>query len=427
MGRMSEDLTGGYRSIDPREFIDPPYIPCPRCDGQEFGVLTIEDHHYSRRCKSCWHTVRYKLPSISKKLIYLDQFAISNLLFADERASNQYNLTKTVDGFWQEMLTELRMLLWLQLVVCPMSSAHDDESSLARFREPLRRANIAFSEGVSFHDFHTIKRWQLVERCRTWLGGVTDGRAELVARDVLNQDPDVWTEKYQIMVNYHDLPGYLEELEHTRSEVANGISSVFQTWKASPEVSWEKRFDQEALSFGPAVLKQWEDHFSEGIAIDLGLLERRPDRMFAPHQALLANLVRELNARGVSDDKLWPRINDFMRSETLKSVPFIKISAALWASLARKAAHQDKLPTKGFSTDVETISCLLPFCDAMFLDVECWNYLRELKTSGRLSYAAQVFSVRTKDEFLSYLSQIRESASSAHVRQVHELYGVQGS
>ncbi len=40
----------------------------------------IGDHQYSRRCINCWFDKRFPLPKLSKKVIYLDQFVISNMM-----------------------------------------------------------------------------------------------------------------------------------------------------------------------------------------------------------------------------------------------------------------------------------------------------------------------------------------------------------
>ena len=112
-----------------------------------------------------------------------------------------------------------------------------------------------------------------------------------------------------------------------------------------------------------------------------------------------------------------PTLSAFLHSPSLKLVPFNRIAAALYATVAKKAPHQKKLPTKGFAMDVDMISCLLPYCDAMFLDVECWGYLSELKRSGRISYDARVFSLRNKEEFGDYLEEL--SAGVSQIGRAH--------
>ena len=102
--------------------------------------------------------------------------------------------------------------------------------------------------------------------------------------------------------------------------------------------------------------------------------------------------------------------------------PSSSFESPLYGLVSLRRSH--KLPTKGFFTDVDVISCLLPYCDAMFLDVECWSYLSELKRSGKLSYDARVFSLRTKNEFADYLDGLSARASLEHRRLVREIYNV---
>ena len=66
--------------IDPRIFISNPYVTCPKCRKEGFGVLMIDGRHYTRRCRECWHTENIDLPPIRKKIIYIDQFAISGMM-----------------------------------------------------------------------------------------------------------------------------------------------------------------------------------------------------------------------------------------------------------------------------------------------------------------------------------------------------------
>src|SRR5882762_7984011 len=121
-------------TIDPRDFISGPFRKCPKCGAEQFGVLMVSGKHYIRRCRerACWHTQRINLPGISKKIIYLDQFAISNMMKAlnpevkgHERAA--------ADPLWRELFEALDVVCKLQLVVCPDSNEHRNESLLSPF------------------------------------------------------------------------------------------------------------------------------------------------------------------------------------------------------------------------------------------------------------------------------------------------------
>ena len=422
---VTTDPNDRYVRIDPRDFINPPFISCPKCGQNEYGILSIYDHGFSRRCRACWFTSHAELPPIRKTLVYLDQFAISNLMFADTKAGVERGLNKSVDPFWHLLFAKLNGLLILQLVVCPQSSAHDRESILSRHHLSLRQTFEALSLGVFFYDFETIKRFQLSEHLQHWLRGQHNRISEITARRVLHSDPHVWTDRFLITVDLGQVPGYVEAVRAEREAVYEAFSGVFQRWKENSHVPWEQWFEEEALDYGPSILKTY--------LRDLGKLRevhgsRRPlseDDVFPTQsQKLVSLLLLEIRDAGVAEDQVWPRLFEFLHSPSLKLVPFNRISAALYASVAKKAPHQNKLPTKGFFIDVDVISCLLPYCNAMFLDVECWSYLRELKRSGKLSYGARVFSLRNKDEFADYLEGLAAGLSSEHHRLVREIYGL---
>ena len=96
----------------------------------------------------------------------------------------------------------------------------------------------------------------------------------------------------------------------------------------------------------------------------------------------------------------------------------------LYAALARKAANgQKRIPGVSFFNDVKTISTLMPYCDAMFIDKECASLLQEEPLRSRIQYETQVFSLATKDRFLEYLNGIKDSATKEHLDKVKEVYG----
>jgi uncharacterized Zn finger protein len=87
--------------IDPKDFISPPYITCPNCEKEDvFGVLMISGNRYTRRCRECWFDESYSLPQLSKTIIYLDQFAISEMMKA---LNAELGKSRKVDKFWSSI------------------------------------------------------------------------------------------------------------------------------------------------------------------------------------------------------------------------------------------------------------------------------------------------------------------------------------
>ncbi len=110
--------------------------------------------------------------------------------------------------------------------------------------------------------------------------------------------------------------------------------------------------------------------------------------------------------------------------EATGDTPFRQIAASFYASTAKKAAAQVKPPTQGFNNDIDVMSCLLPYCDAMFTDNEMANFWREIQgTPTRcLPFRTEVFSLSRKEEFLSYLDQLERAVPDEQRRIASGIY-----
>ena len=157
-----------------------------------------------------------------------------------------------------------------------------------------------------------------------------------------------------------------------------------------------------------------------------GLIPFKPGA-FLPGFAnkVLYVIIKRLKRKGISEEKdINKKLNEFLCSETFEDVSYIKISSMLYAAMARRANKGKKEPPgRGFLNDVEVISTLLPYCDAMFIDKECRSLLLEKPLCDNITYDTKIFSPKNKEEFLAYLDQIRQSTSEAHLKVVEEVYG----
>jgi hypothetical protein len=117
-------------------------------------------------------------------------------------------------------------------------------------------------------------------------------------------------------------------------------------------------------------------------------------------------------------------IAEFLRTGVMNDAPFNVIAASLFASLSQKAAAgQKRPPNQGTNNDVNMLSTLLPYCDAMFVDNECRALWQNIPRNYKLPYPCALFSPNIGDEFLQYLNKIRDSAPAEHLKIVSEIYG----
>lgn len=415
--------------FDPRIFISPPYIKCPKCGKDSFGILTIYNNHYCRRCRECSYprgtepVASYPLPELNKKIIYLDQFAISNMMKALNPQTKPYQ-KGTLDEFWVKLFKRLDSLCKLQLIICPDSGFHTDESILSPYFEPLKRMYELLSHGVSFYDHETIKRFQIYEHAINWISGKAGKELNLDVHSVVHRKINAWQDRLIISVNLQYGLDWIDDLRKTREKTHKGWNEVFKRWQSEKNKTFDDWFEEESTAFGKVTLQICLNYIKRSAKISTGHVEPTVNDIFSPPSFILIHSIHDAFRKvGIQDSDIWPKTVEYLTS-SLKDVPFIEISSMLYASLARKAAAgRKKPPNQGMANDIKIISVLLPYCDVMSIDNECHAYLKEQPLRDAIAYGTAVFSQNTKDEFLNYLDEIELKAPKEHLDKVNEVYG----
>jgi hypothetical protein len=154
-------------------------------------------------------------------------------------------------------------------------------------------------------------------------------------------------------------------------------------------------------------------------------LQSIDDMVPAPIMGLFNELFGRFCANAESHEAAGKRMSEFLVSDEILDLPFVQIQSALYATMAKKAASQIKLPTQGFSVDVDAMSCLLPYCDAMFMDREVVGLWRDVQSSPsrRLPYDTKLFSMVSKSEFLSYLDGLEQAVPDEQRKYSDEVLG----
>lgn len=413
-------------TIDPRDFITAPYSACPKCNGSQYGLLMIQGTRYTRRCKECWHTASADLPPVHKKVLYFDQFALSNMM----KAISEGTRSKTrhaLDPFWRELFDQVYALCRLQLVTCPSSTVHQDESLLSPFFEALREMYNLLGHGAMFMDVETIQRFEIHDHASWWINpGRTDPYRSSIKREtVLYGDINVWNDRMFVTVNRTFEPKWIDELRAMRSKGHDGVTAIFKRWSTEKAKSFDDWYAEELAGVGHVIVTEYAKYLKRHLHAVFGLDYDTVNDLFPPSYVLLMHSVLDqFKAARVPDDELLQKAIEYFRSPLHSLVPFEHISALLYAAIARKAASgRKKPPNRGTMMDVQVLSTLLPFCDVMFIDNECNAYLQEEPLRSRLGFATRTFSLNTKDEFLAYLKSLRDAASTSHLAIVEELYG----
>ena len=419
-------------SFNPRNMISPPFKSCPACGKEEFGVHLISANRYMRRCRDCWHNQYFPLPKLRKKIIYLDQFVVSNLMKLDNPGL-QRNDRLTKETFWTELLDLLLQLREMQLICCPNSGSHEAESRISLFNDELKKTYEALSGGIKFKSFHDISTDQIGELALAWSEN-REPQFDFDPRHVLTKDPDEWAERFYIVFgnNPFVIPA---ELQEARDEMESHISRLFRDVWAKENRTFRYWYDLERKEYQghlrKAVIKSQQNRIQTMLAFRPGVemsLEEMGKMMLSPAEALhegLKHIMRFPRDGGERSPEERDRMEkSFGDANRISEAPFVKLQALMYASLAMRAAGgQKELPNEGTNTDIETVAHLLPYCDAMLMDNGCRSLLLNVPMELRPVDAAKVFSPNVKEEFLAYLRSIRDGVTAEHVAVLREVYG----
>jgi len=417
-----------YVTFSPKDFIHGPYVDCPKCGAKTFGVLTIGARQYTRRCSECFYphphrsesSEGYPLPALKKKVIYVDQFAISNMMKVLNATTKAH---QRIDPFWKVLFEKLDTLCKLQLIICPDSHSHRNESLLAPSYEHLRRMYELLSHGVTFYDSWTIKSFQILRRLSVWLGEVKE--PELDVRTIVHGEINAWQERCILSIGGLG-DDIVEEIRASRDQLDEALAPIFKRWQTEGGKPFEFWYEQERKATARVLVELYQQQVTRAALASVGLTPFSLGS-FMPNAAsrVIFSIKERMRKSGIPEDTIQAKLIEFLASDVFEDAPYIKISAMLYAAMARQAAAgRKKPPGRGFSADVDTISALLLYCDAMFVDNEMYQFLHEEPIRNEIKkYKTSVFCLKVRDGFLQYLDQIKASAPRRHLQKVEEVYG----
>ena len=416
--------------FDPRVFISKPYLRCPKCHKAEaFGTNWISGNGFTRRCKECFFIEGYKLPKLNKTVIYLDQFVISLMMKA---INEKLGKTKTTPSFWLALFEKIDRLLKLQLIICPDSTFHQDESAPYQF-DAHRRMYEHLSNGSSFYNPGTIRRFQIADYFRQMIRGVERPASKLERNHVIRGHYNDWQERIRLSVNFNIKAEELEQLKTTKAKINQALAQLFDAWKKEKDKKYKDWFIEEVMSYGQAIVRQHFDNLSKIYLVSIGKLPATAEEYFnlmmSDANTIIYSLQRYLpETKDPNETKEnLKKVIDFLLSEKMADIPSIRLTAQLWSALTDQFAHggRENNPGDGIANDISMVSTILPYCDAMFIDREMHGLLKhtEVAKDVEKKYKTKIYSTANKQEFMEHLNSIESAASKAHLDKVKEVYG----
>lgn len=393
-------------SLDPiqlRETTD-----CPACGASvALRPRGVFGQCWMKQCAACGYHKHWRFPKITKKIIYLDQFVISNMVKAKQR-------------IWTELHTKLSTLAGLQLVVCPYSDIHQDESLLSHsLRDELKEMYRSFGGDNHFLATRFIEQSQLLTSIRQWLGASQTEDERPGWCDAFDHDPHYWTSDLQVFANLPAHEPWVTNLRKRKQTLHADLESVCDNWQVE-----DRRFDRdverETISYGRMLMKIYRE--LEG----LGLYRFNPYTPpgIQPGVMLVHALAVEAHKARPDESDPLAVVEQFFKSDKASNTPFLYINSRLWATIAQKVRNQKgpRKPKPSDSYDVKAIATYAPYCEAMYVDNEFHSMASQKNVDVSGKFGVRLFSTRTNDAFLAYLDDILKSMSEAHREGLTLLY-----
>lgn len=340
-----------------------------------------------------------------------------------------YKLGKSqkVDKFWLQLFEKLDVLVKLQLIVCPDSTFHRDESLMYDFTS-LKRMYEQLSSGASFRDPATIRRFQIVSHFKNISGGKKE--QPTTREKVIYGQIDNWQDRIMVSVGHKTPQDYIDSVKKSRSKTFEVIAKVFDRWITEKNKKFKDWYLEESMCWGKAMVSRYVQNIFKFSEYSAGRIKLSPDDLLSVVMGEESVLIKSLehcvpNSPPGSEENIKD-VFRFLASEEIMKIPFNKISSLLWACIAHQAAigGRRRPPNIGMANDIEMVSVLLPYCDVMFVDREMFGLLNHGTVKKEIEkFGTKIFSPANKKDFLEYLDSIKKNASRKHMERVKEVYG----
>jgi uncharacterized protein YdcH (DUF465 family) len=214
---------------------------------------------------------------------------------------------------------------------------------------------------------------------------------DLTYKDAFFDDPVNEIKKindYIISIKYDISKEEINQLKKKKEQLINELESIRKD-KVNDNITYEQQLYEEYKGYPRAYLKQ----FSQITSNQINSVE---DFFQARSIGILLSAWKRYNGK----PKGLTALKRYFNSEYYKSIPFVDISARLYAYIVT-SPHKIK---SGDSMDVEQISAVLPYCNYIFTDKRMENIIGRLNIDN--DYNTKVFSSRNFNELIKEIREL---------------------
>lgn len=321
-----------------------------------------------------------------KTIVYLDQNFASNLA----KARYLSGWKDPLANFYRELNDLLSKLTDHDLIICPTSPFHTEESELGqRVKGFIWHFVEQLGYGLSFKSYPEIMEYQAVAAARAYCSLPTTQRSAWEV--AFNRDPQVpvgQLSKPALLVSFPNSQEFNEYLRLSRTSIAD----EYWTYKVHCKGKRQTYADELETQKKQLVLEIFKPRLALNIESSkleqfLNLLGLAGVIQF--HRSVCETLQHSAEPEG------------FFISTQLLDCPYIHI----WASLVAADIffHPEKTPTASLFMDFEIVASVLPYIDMLATD----SYICELIRNAKLSdqFSVHVFSTRQREALVAQLQR----------------------
>lgn len=399
---------------------------CPCCHAPaSFGPRQIMGQFWMTRCSKCRHYTHEPLPPITKKIIYLDQWFLSNVLSAKE-------------PHWKTACDKLRALIWLDFAICPYSQVHRDESLLAEYsRGDLKALYRELSGGgTEFLSPDEIEQRQLLDAMRCFLGqGQMPGEWQKPRpwAEFCKQDPHVWLNGFAVYADFPANPAIVQWLEDRKTRLHSALEVVANNWQDEDAQTFNDDVKREALAYGKTLIAGYREltdgrktieNMLVGVSDELlekyreivrpGVFDPQTPPGVQPGIRLVHWLAVEVHEARPEEADPVSVVAQFFESDIALNVPFQYITSHIRAAMAHQVRESNRHPRPGDSNDLTAVAHYAPYCDAMLLDRSFRALVEQKAVDVPNRYGVKLFSAATMKDFIEYLDDLLHNMPRDH-------------
>ncbi len=360
--------------------------------------------------------MEHTLPQICKAIIYLDQNILSEI--AKDRQER-----------WTDLYQRLRLASYLQLLICPFSDIHQDETLVTdgQLGSDIKSLYRDLSSGCQFHSTCDIELAQLLIAIRKYLVVESPQLPDL--NDIFKSDPHRWTLDDTV---YADLPirqDVIDQMRKRKLDLQADLDTVANYWQAEANQKFSEDVEREALAYGNSRVGYYR-HVEMELKESLNAIRLAATRSALPisgsfnPDAPIGRQPEVMQVHWLACEvlKAQPEVSDpvaivedFFRSSEAKSVPFNFITNRLWAGVAQCARMaKPRSPSANDNNDISVIAHYAPYCDVMLVD----RFFQSLVTQSNVNisnhFKTKFFSAKSLGEFMAYLDELIQNIPLAH-------------